>query len=79
MFSMKTGVAHLPLHGGKAPAWLFKRMTKLAAEISYILIKEYGTQEFLRRLSDPFWFQAFGCVNFSKLRDKKTLNFFNLC
>ena len=59
---MKTGVAHLPLHGGKAPAWLFKRMTKLAAEISYILIKEYGTQEFLRRLSDPFWFQAFGCV-----------------
>ena len=49
---MKTGVAHLPLHGGKAPAWLFKRMTKLAAEISYILIKEYGTQEFLRRL--PF-------------------------
>jgi hypothetical protein len=59
---MKTGIAHLPLHGGKAPAWLFKRMTKLAAEISYILIKEHGTEEFLRRLSDPFWFQAFGCV-----------------
>jgi uncharacterized protein len=59
---MRTGIAHLPLHGGKAPAWLFKRMTKLAAEISYILIKEHGTQEFLRRLSDPYWFQAFGCV-----------------
>lgn len=59
---MKTGIAHLPLHGGKAPAWLFKRMTKLAAEISYIFIKEHGTQEFLLRLSDPFWFQAFGCV-----------------
>jgi uncharacterized protein len=59
---MKTGIAHLPLHGGKAPAWLFKRMTRLAAEISYILIKEHGTQEFLRRLSDPYWFQAFGCV-----------------
>lgn len=59
---MKTGIAHLPLHGGKAPVWLFKRMTKLAGEISYILIKEYGTQEFLRRLSDPYWFQAFGCV-----------------
>jgi hypothetical protein len=24
--------------------------------------KEYGQQEFLRRLSDPLWFQAFGCV-----------------
>jgi hypothetical protein len=59
---MKTGIAHLPLHGGRAPSWLFKRMTKLAAEISYILIKEYGTEEYLRRLSDPFWFQAFGCV-----------------
>src|SRR5437016_502553 len=59
---MKTGIAHLPLHGGKAPPWLFNRMVKLAGEISYILIKEYGTQEFMRRLSDPYWFQAFGCV-----------------
>jgi uncharacterized protein len=59
---MRTGIAHLPLHGGKAPAWLFGRMTKLAGEISYILVKEHGTEEFLRRLSDPFWFQAFGCV-----------------
>jgi hypothetical protein len=24
------GVARLPLHGGKAPAWLFRRMTELA-------------------------------------------------
>ena len=23
---------------------------------------EYGQQELLRRLSDPLWFQAFGCV-----------------
>ena len=26
------------------------------------MIDEYGQQEFLRRLSDPLWFQAFGCV-----------------
>ncbi|HDN83194.1 MAG TPA: DUF763 domain-containing protein, partial [Candidatus Altiarchaeales archaeon] len=38
----KTGIAHLPLHGGKAPAWLFQRMVKLAREILYILCLEYG-------------------------------------
>lgn len=59
---MKTGIAHLPLHGGKAPAWLFQRMKKLAAEISIVIIGEYGTADLLRRLSDPYWFQAFGCV-----------------
>jgi hypothetical protein len=58
----KTGIAHLPLHGGKAPTWLFKRMVKLAREIIYVLCLEYGREEILRRLSDPFWFQAFGCV-----------------
>ena len=59
---MKTGIAHLPLHYGKAPAWLFCRMKKLAREISLAVIQEYGTEEFLTRVSDPFWFQAFGCV-----------------
>ncbi|MCD6319623.1 MAG: DUF763 domain-containing protein [Candidatus Desulfofervidaceae bacterium] len=58
----KTGTAYLPLHGGKAPAWLFQRMVKLAREIIYILCLEYGRKEVLCRLSDPFWFQAFGCV-----------------
>ncbi len=59
---MRTGVANLPLHYGKAPRWLFSRMTKLSGEIAEIIINEYGKDEFLRRLSDPFWFQAFGCV-----------------
>ncbi len=58
----KTGMANLPLHGGKAPPWLFKRMRKLGGVISEIIINEYGTEEYLRRLSDPFFFQAFGCV-----------------
>ncbi|MCU1384285.1 MAG: hypothetical protein JWL71_2982 [Acidobacteria bacterium] len=57
-----TGFASLPLHGGKAPAWLFGRMVCLSREIVIYLASEYGTQEVLRRLSDPFWFQAFGCV-----------------
>jgi hypothetical protein len=58
----RTGVASLPLHGGKAPAWLTGRMRKLAREISSIIIDEYGTDTFLARVSDPYWFQAFGCV-----------------
>ncbi|MEE8380896.1 MAG: DUF763 domain-containing protein, partial [Thermodesulfobacteriota bacterium] len=59
---MKTGIAHLPLHGGKAPSWLFQRMKKLAREITISIVDEWGTDEMLTRLSDPFWFQAFGCV-----------------
>jgi hypothetical protein len=58
----KTGVANLPLHPGKAPRWLFKRMVLLSKEITDVIVLEYGTDEFLRRLSDPFWFQAFSCV-----------------
>jgi hypothetical protein len=60
--SRHTGFASLPLHGGKAPAWLFGRMVRLSREILVYLASEYGTREILRRLSDPFWFQAFGCV-----------------
>ena len=59
---MRTGTAHLPLHGGKAPRYLFDRMVKLGREISLAIVTEYGTLELMRRLADPFWFQAFGCV-----------------
>lgn len=59
---MKTGVADLPLHYGSCPKWLFGRMVKLSREIAEIVILEYGRDEFLRRISDPFWFQAFACV-----------------
>ena len=59
---MKTGVAHLPLHYGRAPFWLFQRMKGLAREITLSIIDAYGSEGMLSRLSDPFWFQAFGCV-----------------
>ncbi|UCC66873.1 MAG: DUF763 domain-containing protein [Deltaproteobacteria bacterium] len=59
---MRRGIAHLPLHYGKAPPWLFERMTLLAREIIRVLVAEFGPEEILRRLSDPFWFQAFGCL-----------------
>ena len=59
---MRTGHADLPLHGGKAPRWLFERMTSLAREVSLAVIAEEGPAGLMRRLSDPVWFQAFGCV-----------------
>ncbi len=58
----RTGTATLPLHTGRAPRWLFQRMTALARGITEAIIIERGPNAFLKRLSDPFWFQAFGCV-----------------
>jgi len=37
-------------------------MTKLGAAITEVIIRDYGTSAFLSRLSNPFWFQAFGSV-----------------
>jgi uncharacterized protein len=37
-------------------------MRKLGTAISESIIHHYGTSELLSRLSDPFWFQAFGSV-----------------
>ena len=58
----RVGIAELPLHGGKCPPWLFSRMKRLGGAISEIIIREYGREELLRRLSDPFFFQALGCT-----------------
>jgi hypothetical protein len=58
----RTGIANLPLHGGKAPRWLFKRMVHLSKSITDAIVYEYGHEEFLKRISDPFWFQALSCV-----------------
>ena len=59
---MQTSTINLPLHGGHAPSYLVRRMVRLSYAISKVIIDEYGQQEFLRRISDPLWFQAFGCV-----------------
>ena len=52
----------LPLHGGHAPPYLIDRMIKLSGAIAKVIVDEYGEHEFLRRISGPLWFQAFGCV-----------------
>ncbi|MFH2100850.1 MAG: DUF763 domain-containing protein [Candidatus Micrarchaeota archaeon] len=59
---MRTGTVDLPLHPGKCPPWLFRRMRPLAKALSVIIIDEYGTAELLRRLSDPMFFQALSCI-----------------
>jgi hypothetical protein len=58
----RSGIADLPLHGGRVPQWLAERMTMLGAAIAETIIHDYGTSAFLSRLSDPFWFQALGAV-----------------
>ncbi len=58
----RTGIANLPLHYGKAPPWLFDRMVRLAREITIAIVSDFGPEEMLRRLSHPYWFQAFGCI-----------------
>src|SRR5919197_3010171 len=58
----RSGIADLPLHGGRVPQWLADRMSKLGTAITESIVLRYGRSEFLSRLSDPFWFQAFGSV-----------------
>lgn len=58
----RSGSADLPLHYGYVPQWLAERMAKLGLAITESIITEYGKEEILRRLSDPFWFQSLGAV-----------------
>ncbi len=58
----RSGTADLPLHYGKVPAWLYERMSALGLSIVEVILADYGKEEVVRRLSDPFWFQSFGAV-----------------
>jgi len=58
----RSGSADLPLHGGRVPAWLGERMTRLGTVMSEAVIHHYGRDAFLARLASPFWFQSFGAV-----------------
>ena len=58
----RSGSADLPLHSGRVPAWLAQRMSALGAVICQAIVYHYGRDEWLRRLSHPFWFQSFGAV-----------------
>ena len=58
----RSGIADLPLHGGRVPAWLASRMSTLGTAIAESVLLHYGRPALLSRLSDPFWFQALGSV-----------------
>jgi hypothetical protein len=58
----RSGTADLPLHGGRVPTWLAARMSAMGTAIAESVILQYGRPALLSRLSDPFWFQAFGAV-----------------
>ncbi len=57
-----SGIANLPLHTGHAPKWLFEKMVRISKAISELIIIEYGREEFIKRISNPFWFQSFSCA-----------------
>ncbi|HYE29501.1 MAG TPA: DUF763 domain-containing protein [Allosphingosinicella sp.] len=58
----RSGSADLPLHGGRVPAWLGERMTRLGTVIAEAIVHHEGRDAFLARLAHPFWFQSFGAV-----------------
>ena len=58
----QTAIVNLPLHGGKAPRWLFGRMVEMSSAITNAVVEEYGHNEFIKRISNPYWFQALSCV-----------------
>jgi len=58
----RSGAADLPLHYGYVPQWLADRMARMGLAVTEALLADYGREEVLRRLSDPFWFQSFGAV-----------------
>jgi hypothetical protein len=58
----RSGSADLPLHYGYVPKWLAERMAKLGLAVIENIVLDYGKDEVIRRLSDPFWFQSLGAV-----------------
>lgn len=57
-----TGIATFTLDTGQCPRWLFEKMVRCARQIVAILVAEFGPDEFVRRISDPVWFQSLGTV-----------------
>ncbi|MGI9165221.1 MAG: DUF763 domain-containing protein [Pyrinomonadaceae bacterium] len=43
----RSGIADLPLHGGRVPQWLAERMIRLGTAITENIVHDYGTSAFL--------------------------------
>ncbi len=62
MNMIQRGIATFGLDYGKCPKWLFERMVKLGRRMVCAIAKEEGADEFIKRISDPVWFQSLGTV-----------------
>src|SRR5690606_7725023 len=60
--SARSGTATFTLDYGTCPKWLFERMVKLGREMTEVLVAEYGPDEFVKRISNPVWFQCLGTI-----------------
>lgn len=59
---IKRGIATFTLDTGQCPRWLFERMEKLGRQMIEVIVEEYSPEEFIRRISDPVWFQSLGTL-----------------
>jgi len=59
---IQRGIATFTLDTGKCPKWLYERMVKLGREMVWLIAREYGPDEFIKRIGDPVWFQSLGTV-----------------
>lgn len=59
---MRTGIAYIPLDYGTCPKWLFEKMRRLGRLITEAIVYEFGPEEFVSRLANPFFFQSLGAV-----------------
>lgn len=59
---IRRGIATFTLDTGACPRWLFERMVRLGRSVTEAIVIEHGPDEFIRRISDPVWFQSLGTV-----------------
>ena len=58
----RNGTAYLPLHYGKPPELLYRKIVRLTGQICELISETYGTQELILRMSDPVWFHSLSLV-----------------
>ncbi len=58
----RRGVSYLPLHYGKPPENLYKKIVILTGQICTLISEVYSTQDLIRRFSDPVWFHSLSLV-----------------
>lgn len=58
----RRGTSYLPLHYGRPPEVLYKKIVEMTGYISEIICQTYGTVKFIELLSDPVWFHSLSLV-----------------